>query len=366
MTMTGDAYEVRPYDPSDREGFLDLYRTVMGGDVGDDWFDWKYADNPYTDHVPMYVARHDGELVGARPFFALPLIDGDRRLRALEPADAIVHPDHRRRGLFTRMTEAAIDRYGASGVDLFFNFPNELSGAGNLKLGWQVVDELETYYRIENPAAVAESRAGLTLPAPVGTASSLLFDAFRSTFGGVPDPVGPVGVERVEGDVPADALADLYERATPRRAHASRDAAFYDWRFDNPLWTYETYLGRYDGDPAAALVVGTTSNDGVLVTRLTEVLPLERAPHREATLSALLSAVVADHPATDLFVAPTDVLSADLVTRHGFRSDSSFPLSILTSPVTMMARPLTDDPEVASLTAGSDRWRITFVEYDLT
>lgn len=68
----------------------------------------------------------------------------------------MVHPDHRRRGLFTRMTERAIDRYCGDAAYLF-NFPNPNSLPSNRKLGWVVVQDVPTSYRIHDPGALMGS-----------------------------------------------------------------------------------------------------------------------------------------------------------------------------------------------------------------
>lgn len=152
-------YEIRFVEPGDRNAYLDLYQAVLDQPKSAEWFEWKYEHNPYVDHVPIVIARAGDEIVGARSFFALEMrVDGDPRVD-LEPCDTMVRTDYRRRGLFTRMTELAIDRYEGR-YPLFFNFPNRDTLSGNLDLGWKVVSDRPHYYRIESPAALVAERDG--------------------------------------------------------------------------------------------------------------------------------------------------------------------------------------------------------------
>ena len=61
--------------------------------------------------------------------------------------DTATHPDFQRRGIFSRLTEAAVEAARDDGVDLVFNTPNEKSGAGYLKMGWQEVGPIGVMVR---------------------------------------------------------------------------------------------------------------------------------------------------------------------------------------------------------------------------
>lgn len=151
--MTGD-YTIREYRPEDRNELLSLHRETFGRPAFDEeWFAWKYENNPYTDSVPIVIAEHAGSIVGVRAFFAMAMCAGGDVRLALQPCDTMVQEDHRGRGLFTRMTEYAIKRYTDDEPAFFFNFPNEKSGPGNLKLGWRTVG-LPTHIRIQRPVAI--------------------------------------------------------------------------------------------------------------------------------------------------------------------------------------------------------------------
>ena len=260
-TGASDQYEIRPFEPGDREGYLSLYNRVLSGG-GDRWFAWKYADNPFADHVPIVVATDGDSVVGAKSAVPQRIRVGDRAVDALQPADTMVDPDHRRQGLFSRMTEVMKEHYADRSSQLFVNFPNDKTLAGGKKHGWVEVGRVPTYYRIQRARGIV----GDDLPAPAGQALDLLdpvFDAYLTVREKLaPSPPADLVVEECDG-VPADVLATLYERAVPDELHAERSAAFYDWRFGNPKWTYRTYLAGLAGssgtlsEPDVGVVVGS-------------------------------------------------------------------------------------------------------------
>ncbi|XVH33559.1 GNAT family N-acetyltransferase (plasmid) [Haloferacaceae archaeon DSL9] len=357
-------YTIRLYEPDDKDDFLSLFETVMGGG-SEAWFDWKYVDNPYVSHVPMFVAEHDGEVVGTRPYLAFRVRAGDQTLLGLQTGDTMVHPDHRRRGLFTRMTTQSFDYYGSfEDPVLKFSIPNALSRPGYLKLGCRVVSQLTAYYRIQNPTAMVGS-------GPVdrinGVASSLV-DAYYGARDRFAESPTEVTVTK-EQTIPSRRFASLYSSAVPNRIHAVRDRAFYEWRFGNPEWEYTAYTASVDGNPVAGAVVGVIDEGGTTRAQLTEITPLVGDETYEDALEALLSRFVADHSDIDLLSVSGKVIPNDRLRRYGFYPDDRLPLSKVTTPTVLITRLLdgTDDPDWilnGHELLAPESWRLTYSEHN--
>ncbi|MCU4801667.1 GNAT family N-acetyltransferase [Halobacteria archaeon HArc-gm2] len=367
-----DQYEIRPFEPGDRAGYLTLFdRVLSGGD--DEWFAWKYADNPFADHVPIVVATDGDSVVGAKSAVPQRVRVGDRAVDALQPADTMVDPDHRRQGLFSRMTEVMKERYADRSQQLFFNFPNEMTLAGGKKHGWVEVGRVPTYYRIQRARGMANG----DLPAPVDQGLDLLdpvFDAYLTARAKLsPSSPPDVTVEENE-DVPADVLADLYERAVPDELHAERSATFYDWRFENPKWTYQTYLagpadssGRLsEPDVDVGVVAGSGTRNGQSMVNVVDVAPLAGAARLPA-LKAALERVCVRHADADVIAVSGHAIPADLLSSFGFLSDTDVPLSLVSSPSAMASYPLTENGSW-SIDGRNirriDDWLVTFAEQD--
>lgn len=349
-------YEVRLMESGDRDGFLELYRSVLGdwGDAGEEWFDWKYADNPYTDHLSITVAVRGGEVVGAKSLVGYEVARGTDRHPALQPADTVVHPDHRRRGLFSRMTELVKGVYADRDVGLFFNYPNEATLAGGLKHGWTHVGRATTRYRVQDPASFAAVDAG-RLDGVVERAGRLAVAGYDAVRRRLPGPDRDLVVRRHEA-VPVGPLADLYRRRPPDRLHVVRDETYLDWRFGNPRWDYAAYTVERDGDPVVGAVVGRSVVDGGPQASFTEVVPPAPTGGDRAARAALLEAVLADHPEADAVAAADDAFADRTLLRYGFLADTSPPLSWVASPSNLVAYALDDAFRGSDAPAATDDW----------
>lgn len=335
-----DGYVVRWFEERDLSGFLSLDRVVFGRRRSERWFRWKYVDNPYVDHVPVFVVEKDGEIVGARPFLAFRMRAGSETVLALQPADTMVHPEHRRKGLFTRMTKHAIDHYAGGDPKFFFNFPNQRSRPGYLKLGWQIVGDRKTYYRIQNPSVFFRTvrRERDIRSQLLDFASPIvrrLHDLNRSwTRAQASTSQNSSGTQTTYSithysGVETPVLTELYRATPPDAVHALRDETYYQWRFSSPAWKRETYVAEDDrGDSVAAIVVRTrTTSGGVTVTQLADVVPLVQSESRRRATARLLERIVREYAESDLLSVPKGDLSDDLLREFGFVSDAVPPLS---------------------------------------
>lgn len=369
----GDArgpVQIEQYDPGDRADVLALDETVWDRTMSESWFAWKYEENPYVTEPPVFVARADGQVVGARPFMAFLLRVGDDIVCALQPSDTMVHPRYRGIGIFTRMTENAISYYAVREPKLCFNFPNEMAWPGYRKLGWRAVSERTTYYRVQNPTVLSSEKLNgrfVRLVSRVASPAARTLLAFLTRSDPSPDRFT---VERETG-VPMEQLTALYRRRVPRQIHAYRDEAFYRWRFASPVWRRRTYIARENGTRVAGIVARTrTTADGITVTQLADVVPLCGDDRWSAALARLLDSVVADHSHSDLLAAQALPLPDDLLTAYGFLPDDRLPLSWCTEHRrTFVVRPLGELDEAAWDVNGyrltdSSNWLLSFSERD--
>ncbi|AQL44211.1 hypothetical protein BV210_16490 [Halorientalis sp. IM1011] len=345
-------YAIRPFAAGDESRFLDLYETVWGHGRTSEWFDWRFRANPAADRVRMILAERDRTLVGAEAVLPYRLRVGDETVSALQPVDWIVHPDHRGAGLATRMTESRIGRDGDAA--LYFNFPTPALRPLLSKFGWRTVSRPTTYYRVQDPAAVAARRGDGRTTRIAGRLLAPLVHGYldyRDWQAATPDDVA---VERLDG-VPAATLAALYSRAVPDRIHVVRDEPYIDWRFSNPNWDCRTYLARRDGRLVGGLVTCSDTVDGVTTTRLADALPLVGGS--DDVFAAVVAAVVADTPRAAVLTATADPIPAEVLADFGFLADDTAPLSRLVTRSTHVTRPL---PSSES----GEGWRLGGVEID--
>ncbi len=146
FSVPEDAIVVRPYADRDLPGVLDLLRAALGETPvlrrTPELFTWKHVDNPFGRSI-LLVAEADGKIAGLRAFMRWELTTSEGvTLRCVRAVDTATHPDYQRRGIFRRLTLAALEAATADGVDMVFNTPNPKSGAGYLSMGWIEVGDI--------------------------------------------------------------------------------------------------------------------------------------------------------------------------------------------------------------------------------
>jgi len=355
-------YDVRRFRAADTADFLSLLeQTLRSHSNGRAWFDWKYVRNPYADHVPIFVADHDGDVVGACAFLALEMAVGGRRRQVLQPVDTMVHPDHRKQGLFTRMTERALDRYADDSPAFLFNFPNEQVLPGYQKLGWRRAGDLSKGYRVENARAVLGkygsgpvARAARAVGAPLIAGHNSVRDATAPTL-----RASSVSATR---SVPAGELAEIYRETVPDGIHAVRDETFYEWRFSNPEKQYRTYVAPGPAGPVGITLADTAADSSI--THVVDAVPIGPDVRTE-TKTALLGHILAEASTADLFVVPSSILPAAALRRLGIYPDTSPFLSSVVPRRARIVRGFGDWVLDGVDITDPENWALTFAELDM-
>lgn len=134
---------IRRLEPEDVPEVLEVLRRALGETPllkrTPELWAWKHVLNPFGPSLAV-VAESEGRIAGVRALMRWDLrTPSGEVLRCLRPVDTATDPDFARRGIFTTLTEAAVEQATQGGLDLIFNTPNQSSGPGYLKMGWKVV-----------------------------------------------------------------------------------------------------------------------------------------------------------------------------------------------------------------------------------
>lgn len=224
--------DIRPFGPQDEPAVMDLLRATLtrspAGERTAEFFRWKHADSPFGPSF-MLVAESGGRVVGLRAFMRWRLAAGGRMLAAVRAVDTATHPDFQGRGIFTRLTLAALDALRGE-ADLVFNTPNGISLPGYLQMGWRVAGRVPVAVRVRRPLRFA---AGLR--------------SFRN--GGAGAAARPEAGAPPAADVLADTglVARILGGASPQdgRLATPRDASYLAWRYGRaPLLHYRAVGGE--------------------------------------------------------------------------------------------------------------------------
>ena len=206
---------MRPAEPADGDAVLALLAASLGwlpDEHFDRFFDWKHQQNPFGPS-PGWVAVDDGRVVGFRTFLRWEFEQGHAAvLHAVRAVDTATLPSHQGRGIFRRLTLAALGQLEADGVDLVFNTPNAQSRPGYLKMGWTQVGRLPAAVRLTSPTSPIRM-AGARVPAERWS---------------TPTPAGDPAVEVLASDGVVGLLGSL---APDDRLHTRRTPEYLRWRY---------------------------------------------------------------------------------------------------------------------------------------
>jgi GNAT superfamily N-acetyltransferase len=133
---------VRRATEADLATVLALLQDTMGwraDEPNEAFFRWKHHESPFGPSPAWVALQADGRIVGFRTFMRWEFETGDGPVPAVRAVDTATHPDAQGRGVFSRLTLAALEELRADGVSFVFNTPNERSRPGYLKMGWREV-----------------------------------------------------------------------------------------------------------------------------------------------------------------------------------------------------------------------------------
>lgn len=334
--MADHDYVMREYVEGDLPRVADLQRQLLGEDVAANlaYLDWKYHQHPQSPRPWAIVAEHpDDGIVGFRGFVPSFWRHGEtgRVLPLLALADTCVDVGHRRRGLFTSMTRASLERFEKSEFRGIINLSTSAAPApGYVKMGWHVFGNHGALVRM--------------------TARGLL-GRFVPGLAGRPGPceVRRAGLEGSVQDAPdPQAMADVVagQVAVPR-LQLLRDREFYAWRFGNVREQYRFALARRDGRPTAFVVLRTEGGPGQAVI-------IDYAETTPGGLDFLVDLLLGAGGYGSLSVWDTSPQGADTAAwrGRGFRSLEGVKkfLGRAAVPMPLLVRPLAPEP-------GQEDWR---------
>ncbi len=130
--------QIRQLSDKDKNQVLALLHHSFPKNNADlKWWDWKYCRNPAGDPL-LLIAEKNSAIVGLRAFWPRLFISGNEICKLYQAADTAVHPQERGQGIFKKLTTEAISRLQRQKPPTaIFNFPNDQSGPGYLKMGWE-------------------------------------------------------------------------------------------------------------------------------------------------------------------------------------------------------------------------------------
>lgn len=110
--------------------------------LSEEIWNFKHVDNPFGQSLVL-IAVEDGEIIGVRAFMKWELHKEGEKYNCYRAVDTATHPEHQGKGVFKKLTLKAVELAKENNDNFVFNFPNEKSRPGYLKMGWEKAGKLE-------------------------------------------------------------------------------------------------------------------------------------------------------------------------------------------------------------------------------
>lgn len=126
MDWVEKEYNVRPFQPGDEKGIVELLELVFDGWPKFDipcspleYWRWKYQKNPLRmDQIAVGVSDH--RIVGCLHSFSLKIKVGNKICLGTQALDLVVHPEFRRKVIFKKMLDLATKMRKESGSQFHY------------------------------------------------------------------------------------------------------------------------------------------------------------------------------------------------------------------------------------------------------
>jgi hypothetical protein len=217
-----------------------LVRRVLGEGPATrkstDFWNWKHHENPFGASYGLYAWDDEKKVIAGlrmlmRWGFKSPYGDTIQAMRAVDTA---THPEYQRRGIFSTLTQTAIQDLTKEGGHFIFNTPNtHTSLPGYLKLGWSIVARWPLYIKIVKPVRLLLSAVQYRLGSQSHEEPEHYFDKNVVLW--------DVFVNKYQEQIPA-----LLARWEMKRRHMGfrtvRDFPYLQWRYGKQpnikYWVY--------------------------------------------------------------------------------------------------------------------------------
>jgi len=208
------------------------------------WWRWKYEKNP-AGAGRIWLAEHDGKIVGQYGFIFMDIKVGDKVLKALQGADSMTHPNYRRQGINLTLIRHALDETGEAGFNIATAFPVHASTsyAIHIKSGWFHVGTMQLFFKPLNWNNVIKAKVkNKWLQRVLAVGGRLIFDKMLFKTHNPPTVQG-LHINRVASF--DDRINTLWaETSTRHMIMVVRNERYLNWRYSTARQNYTILVGE--------------------------------------------------------------------------------------------------------------------------
>jgi hypothetical protein len=137
---------------------IDLFHVVWGGDkkLITTKTNWAFKDS--TKSKVLVLKNEEYEIISVRGALKWPLYYGDKSINTFQFHGTCVHPNYRRRGLFSLLNKEFVNDAASEGYELIFNVSVKASRLGYEKLGWKYIKGFRRLTLFNKPRNLIKSK----------------------------------------------------------------------------------------------------------------------------------------------------------------------------------------------------------------
>lgn len=280
--MNKPHWTIRLARPEEAPAILELAHAVHGynrPELNQSYLQWRYwNDTPFR--ADVLAAEHEGRLIGIQPVALFDFQQGGKQFKGAMYTGVMTHPDHRRRGVFRALVDAANEYAVGRGAAFSMTMPNTNALAGFRQfVGWRYPGQIATWFKVIDGSALLRPKIGAVLAKALGWVPNAVLRRRRAVSGMLPRhscelvASPPNDLDALMDDCAVE-LGGVFLR---------RSSAYWSWRYCNrPLASYRptrtispafrTLLLRDGSRPVGMVVTSVAVQLGVEVGMIVDLV----------------------------------------------------------------------------------------------
>jgi hypothetical protein len=269
-------FVIREYKDGDEVSIMKLRGLVLSGPKDMDWWQWQHKQNP-AGHVSIFIAESEKshEIVGHNCDLPLRMKVNNEVCQAMTAIDAMVHPDYRGLGIYSRIRQS-LDRISQQKeISLRYSWPNQNMLPINLKMGIKPVFKYVPFWiKPMRPANIVNRyfKKNTALTQLLTTlAKGVIKIADMQKSHQIYTQVREV--KEIDGR-----FDTLWQQASSlHEIMMVRDRAYLDWRYvKKPDADYTIYVSEQDDQLLGYIVLRSVEDNGLKVGWIADILTCSR------------------------------------------------------------------------------------------
>ncbi|SHI98235.1 GNAT family N-acetyltransferase [Lutispora thermophila] len=251
-------YNIKDYEDKHLPGVFRLFKDVFGKDMDQKHFQWKNINNPQGKSIIKLALKED-EVIGLSSIWMFSMEFMGKKIIAGQSVDAMVHREHRKKGIFENLAMAALDDMKNAGFQLRFNFPNEAAYKASIgRINIKKVCDIPQYIKILKGK---EASSMFTTNKLIKSCGGLVLDLYKNIKNVCMKKTSGYSIVEIKRfDYKFDELWNNIKNDYP--IAVERSSKYLNWRYVDSPEEYKIYGAYKNNELVGYMVTAIESKTG--------------------------------------------------------------------------------------------------------